>query len=164
LLAGWLAPAGSGLVWLEFALLARDAKAHPSGHLDVSSAGHARLVADGFPFRPEHLLAGRLVLPSQEARRPHVVELHLLDTTGALRDWSSDVVPPVAGGEADREEGATRVPLVLGLRHRITVDEPGRYALVVICEGVALASLPLNVLGIRPIPPWPHLRVVTAPA
>src|SRR5262245_58310973 len=100
LLAGWLTPARRSPIWLESAAIARNADGHRSRRPDTSPTRRTRLAADAFPLNPERVLVGRLVLSRDEARRPHVVELHLLDATGTLRSWSSDVVPPASTAAA----------------------------------------------------------------
>lgn len=143
LLAGWQAPAEWTPVWIEFALLARSARVERT-QLELTGAGLVVLDAPCYPFRPACAFATRLAAAADAAALPHVVELDLLDEQGTLQDRSVDALQawpeqlPVNGG-------IVRQPIVLNLEQRIGFDGPGRYALVLVCDGVVLASLPLVV-------------------
>src|SRR5579871_2068101 len=140
LLAGWQAPGGSHSVWVEFVVLARDGRV-VGDHLDLDHAGLCHLQADSYPFRPPCVLALRLAR-SVEVAHPALLELHLVDESGTLRSWSADGLGPGSGQMTQSlEDGLVREPLILVLGDRLVLDRPGRYALVVIADGVTIAGL-----------------------
>lgn len=95
LLSGWLAPAESAHVWLDFVFLARSGRTR-NGGLDCAGVGAGSLEARGYPFCPTRVLAAQLAAGVESAAEPHLLELHLLDEDGTLCDWSGDVRAPWA--------------------------------------------------------------------
>jgi hypothetical protein len=146
LLAGWQTPGGSHRVWVEFVVLARGGRV-VGDHLDLDQAGLSHLRASFFPFRPSCVLALRLARPVS-AEPAGMLELHVVDEGGVLRSWSADALDPTYDRVARRaEDEHVRQPLILGLDDRLSFDRPGRYALVVVADGVTIAGLPIVVSG-----------------
>lgn len=143
LLAGWLAPAGSAPVWLDFTLLADVARVE-AGNLLIEGAGLASIEAHRYPFSPSHVLAGRLSANSAMVGLPLHLELHLIDEEGVLEDWSIDAFDPWPAAESP-EADVLRRPIALDLAPRLAIQHSGRHALLVLCDGIAVASLPLLV-------------------